>query len=1165
MSLAEVKLDDKYTLKEGRIYLNGTQALVRLALVQARVDKSKGLHTRGFVTGYRGSPLGAIDQAMEQAKSAVQEAGIVFTPGVNEDLAATAILGTQQINIVERAECEGVFALWYGKGPGVDRSGDAFKHGNLAGSAPLGGVLLLLGDDHTCKSSTTSHQSEFGMVDAMIPVVNPAGLGDIIPFGLFGLALSRFSGCWTSMKLVAETMDSSASITIAPDAGHFVKPNFDAPQGGLHIRWPDPPQEQERRLHLHKLRAVHAFARANRIDREEMRGLKKRIGIVTTGKSYLDVRQALELLGIDEARALEIGLSIYKVGLVWPLEPQGIRSFAEGHDTLLVVEEKRPLLEGQIKDLFYDLAPEKRPKIYGKSGPSGALWLPSHDDLTPTRIAGVIGKTILELIADAPISAALSEVETIEQKRQLAKPASVARSMYFCSGCPHSSSTKIPEGSRGMGGIGCHWMSLWMDRSISLYTHMGAEGANWIGQSPFVPTKHVFQNIGDGTYFHSGLLAIRANVAAKTNITYKILFNDAVAMTGGQKHDGPLSPDRIAWQVRAEGVERIAIVTEDLDRHSGVSYPRGTTLHDRDDIDEVQRELREVQGTSALIYDQTCASEKRRRQKRGTLADSPIRAMINEQVCEGCGDCSVKSNCVSVVPLDTEFGTKRRIHQSSCNKDLSCVKGFCPSFVTIEGGVLRKPEGSDLTALLAKPLPDAHQPTLDRPWNIFVAGVGGNGVVTIGAVLAMAAHLERKGCSTLDMIGMAQRGGPVTSHIRVAKSQSDLTAVRIPAQSSDLVLACDVVTVLGAESKALIGKDTTHIVLNSEETITGQFVRNRNARFDVSRLQSELADWSGTHTIETLNAGLIATSLLGDAIGANMIMVGYALQKGLIPISPLALEKAIDLNRVSVEMNKKALQIGRLLALDLKAVDHLLPTAKTVAAFAHRRLSQSLDETITRRVIFLTDYQNAAYGERYRATLSRVIHVEEKVTGSVGPLSEAVAKNLFHLMAIKDEYEVARLYSSASFKAQLNENFSDYRQIKVHLAPPLLAKRDPITGELRKMAFGPWIFKAFPLLAALKFLRGTVFDVFGKTEERRRERQWLADYENLISEVLESLTPINLEEAVALLSIPEEIKGFGHVREKAMALAATHLVQLKAEFYGAAMPVEKKEAFEAIG
>ena len=1148
VKLAEVMLDDKYALEEGRIFVNGTQAVVRLALVQSRVDKAKGLATRGYITGYRGSPLGGLDQALDGAKKRVAEAGIVFQPGINEDLAATAILGTQQINVIEKANCDGVFAIWYGKGPGVDRSGDAFKHGNLSGSAPHGGVLLLLGDDHTCKSSTTSHQSEFGMVDAMIPVLNPAGVSEIIPFGLFGVALSRFSGCWTAMKLVAETMDSSASVTIAPDAGQFVVPDFDAPQGGLHIRWPDPPQEQERRLHLHKLRAVHAFTRANRIDRVEMSGPGRKIGIVTTGKSYLDVRQALDMLGIDEVRAREIGVSLYKVGLVWPLEPDGIRAFAEGLDTVLVVEEKRPLIEGQMRELLYDLPADRRPKIYGKKGPDGSLWLPSHDDLTPTRVARVIGQTVLTSAADERLKAALVDIEARESARQLAKPASVARSMYFCSGCPHSTSTNVPDGSRAMGGIGCHWMSLWMDRSTSFYTHMGAEGANWIGQSPFVPTQHVFQNIGDGTYFHSGLLAIRANVAAKTNITYKILFNDAVAMTGGQKHDGQLSPDRIAWQVYAEGVERIAIVSEDPSRHSASQYPNNTTIHHRDDIDAVQRELREGKGTSALIYDQTCASEKRRRQKRGTMPDSNIRVLINEQVCEGCGDCSIKSNCVSVTPLDTEFGTKRRINQSSCNKDVSCVKGFCPSFVTVEGGTLRKPDRKDLSSLMADDLPTPVVAGLERPWNIFVTGIGGNGVVTIGAVLAMAAHLEGKGCSTLDMIGMAQRGGPVTSHLRFAKTQSDLTAVRIPAQASDLVLACDVVTALGQESKAVIGPGSTRILLNLEETITGQFVRNRDARFPVARLHQELADWAGKEQIETLDASHVSTVLLGDSIGANMIMVGFAVQKGLMPVSVEAIEKSIALNGVSVDMNTKALRLGRLLAIDPKAVDHLVPEAGAISALDHRRMSRSLDEIIARRTAFLTDYQNAAYGNRYRKTLATIIAAEQKVAGQPGALSEAAAKNLYHLMAIKDEYEVARLYSGAGFKAQLKETFSDYRAIRVHLAPPLLAKRDPVSGEPRKTAFGAWILKIFPLLAAMKILRGTAFDVFGHTEERKRERQWLSDYEAMLEEVAVHLTAENINQAITLLAVPQDIKGFGHVREKAMKAAALRVSALKEAF-----------------
>jgi indolepyruvate ferredoxin oxidoreductase len=1148
MSLKSVTLDDKYRFDESRVYLNGTQAIIRLALEQAKFDKERNFKTRGFVTGYRGSPLGAIDQAMDQARDKINEAGVVFRPGVNEDLAATAVLGTQQINLIEPSDYDGVFSLWYGKGPGVDRSGDALKHGNLSGTAPRGGVLLLLGDDHTCKSSTTSHQSEFAMVDAMIPVLNPSGVGEIISFGLYGIALSRFSGCWTAMKLVAETMDSSASIAANREPPNFIEPRLDTPEGGLHIRWPDTAQEQERRLHRHKLTAVHAFARANPIDRIEWINPNKRLGIVTTGKSYLDVRQALDILGIDEQRATELGLSIYKVGLVWPMEPEAIRNFGEGFQRLLIIEEKRPLLEGQIKDALYDLPSATRPEIYGKRGPDGEIWLPSHDDLSPARIALAIGRSLIDQIDDATLKDQIITLERLENEKALIKPASVQRTMYFCSGCPHSTSTRIPEGSRGMAGIGCHYMSLMMDRSTHFYTHMGAEGANWIGQSPFVKTPHIFQNIGDGTYFHSGLLAIRANVSAKTNITYKILFNDAVAMTGGQKHDGPLSPDRIAWQVHAEGVERIAVVADDPSRHESIQFPPGTTIHHRDEMDAVQRELREISGTTVIVYDQTCASEKRRRQKRGTMPEATTRAFIHEEVCEGCGDCSLKSNCVSITPLDTEFGIKRRINQSSCNKDLSCVKGFCPSFVTIEGGILRKPAISDLSNLLEQPLPDPVGPDLNRPWNIFVAGVGGNGVVTIGAVLAMAAHLEGKGCSTLDMIGMAQRGGAVTSHVRIAQEQSELTAVRIPAQSTDLLLASDIVTALGIESKGVIGSDKTRIILNTEETITGNFVRDRKARFRVNALTKELTHWIGRERIEALDASRISTVLLGDSIGANMFMVGYALQKGLIPLSVEAIERSIELNGASIRLNMMALRLGRLMAIDTKAIEAQMMLAVDPAVLDHRRLSQSIDEKIDRRADFLKAYQSEIYRRRYLATVEMVIETEKRVIGKEGRLTEAVALNLFHLMAIKDEYEIARLYSAKSFKAQLNETFSNYRKIRIHLAPPLLSKRNKANPEPLKFAFGSWIIGLFPLLSSLRFLRGSFIDPFGWTEERKRERQWRDDYEHLVNHVIKHVKAKNFEKAVELLSVPQEIKGFGHVREKAMTEAEAALRQLTREF-----------------
>jgi indolepyruvate ferredoxin oxidoreductase len=738
MNSTTASLDDKYRLDEGRVYMTGTQALVRLPLVQSRLDRKGGLNTAGFISGYRGSPLGGYDQALSQAKRFLDEAEVRFQPGVNEDLAATAVLGTQQINLFEDAKKAGVFSIWYGKGPGVDRSGDAFRHGNLAGSAPQGGVLLLAGDDHTCKSSTTSHQSEFALLDAMVPVLNPAGVGEIVDFGLYGFALSRYSGCWSALKLIAETVDSSASVDVASAAGRFVVPEFEMPRGGLGIRWPDTPQEQERRLHNLKIPAIGAFARANRVDRVVLGATRgARIGVVTTGKSYLDVRQALGLLGLADAHAAdELGVAVYKVGLVWPLEPEGLKAFASGCQDLVIVEEKRPLLEGQVKDILYGLPADLRPRVTGKRDPSGRVVLPAHDDLTPTMIARAIGAALLAQSDHARIQASMETLEARESSTSGVPPEAgagrdVLRTPYFCSGCPHNTSTRVPEGSRAMAGIGCSWMAQLMDRSTATYTHMGAEGANWIGQAPYVSTPHIFQNLGDGTYFHSGLLAIRAAVAARVNITYKILFNDAVAMTGGQPHDGQLTPARIANQVRAEGVERIVVVSDDPTKYSGEflppqGFPPGVTFHDRDELDHQQRLLREWQGVSVLIYDQTCAAEKRRRRKRGTMPDPDRRVVINELVCEACGDCSIKSNCLSVMPLDTEFGAKRRVDQSSCNKDFSCLKGFCPSFVTVEGGKLRRSKVADLSAFDALALPDPSSRFHgSNPVNILVTGVGG--------------------------------------------------------------------------------------------------------------------------------------------------------------------------------------------------------------------------------------------------------------------------------------------------------------------------------------------------------------------------------------------------------------------------------------------------------
>ncbi len=1134
MAVPAVSLDDKYLLEDGRIYVTGTQALVRLPMVQRWRDRAAGLDTAGFVTGYRGSPLGGLDHGFGQARRFAELNEIRFMPGLNEDIAATAVLGTQQINLLEKANKQGVFSMWYGKGPGVDRSGDAFRHGNLAGSAPHGGVLLLAGDDHTCKSSTTSHQSEYALMDAMIPVLNPAGVQEILDFGLYGWALSRYSGCWASLKLIAETVDSSASIDVGRDRVAFEAPlDFDKPAGGLNIRWPDTPQEQERRLHNFKLPAALAFARANRIDRVALGGPRRRLGIVTTGKSYLDVRQALEELGISEGRALELGISIYKVGMVWPLEPEGLAAFAAGLEELLIVEEKRPLLEGQIKDILYNMPADRRPRVFGKRDGENRIVLPAHDDLTAVQIARAIAARILPFIGDEALVARIGRLSDVDAGK-LAGLAPVQRTPYFCSGCPHNTSTRVPEGSRALAGIGCHWMSQAMDRNTATYTHMGGEGANWIGQAPYVPTRHVFQNLGDGTYFHSGLLAIRAAIAARINITYKILFNDATAMTGGQRHDGTLNPQRITNQLRAEGVERIAVVSDDIEKYAGQEpFAAHVTVHHRDELDAVQRELREVEGVSAIVYDQTCAAEKRRRRKRDPKPRVERRVVINELVCEGCGDCSKKSNCLSVTPVETEFGRKRRIDQSSCNEDFSCVKGFCPSFVTIEGVKPRRPRNVDPRAIAARPIVEPAPFVLDRPWNVLVTGIGGTGVITIGAILAMAAHLEGKGCSTLDMAGMAQKGGPVTTHLRFAPQPADLPAVRISMRAADGVLGCDLVVAAGKEALGVIGKGTTRVVLNSQETITGAFIRDPDFKVQGLGLTDIVRDVAGREQVETVAATQLATSLLGDSIATNLFMVGYAWQRGLIPLASASIDSAIALNGAAVELNRTAFRLGRLAAADPAAIEALLPKRPAAAAPG----PQSLDETVARRTAFLTAYQNARYAARYADFVAQVRRREKTATGAEGPLSEAVARYVFKLMAYKDEYEVARLYTDGSFRRQLAETFDGNGRMTFHLSPPLLARKDPNTGEPAKMTFGPWMMKAFGVLAKFRGLRGTALDPFGYTAERRAERALIGEYRRHVEAALATLSPASHAAAVAVAEVPEQIRGYGPIKERSIGKA----------------------------
>lgn len=1138
MSLAEIRLDDKYRLATGHLYLTGTQALTRLPMLQKQRDAAFGLNTACFISGYRGSPLGGLDKSLWDAREYLKENHIHFQPGVNEELGATAVWGSQQANLFPGARYDGVFAMWYGKGPGVDRSGDVFKHGNSAGVSKHGGVLVLAGDDHGCKSSTIAHQSEHAFIAASMPVLNPANVQEVLDYGIIGWELSRYSGCWVALKTIAENVDSSAVVDVDPLRIQIKIPeDFQLPEDGVHIRWPDPPLAQEKRLNVYKIYAARAFALANNLNQVKLDSPNPRLGIITTGKSYLDVRQALDDLGLDEALCAKVGLRVLKVGMSWPLEPVSVHGFAEGLDEILVVEEKRSIIEDQLTGQLYNWPVGKRPRVVGEFDEQGNSLLPNLAELTPAMIARVIAKRLAPIYSSPTIEERLAFLDA-KEKALAAPKHTTARTPHFCSGCPHNSSTKVPEGSRALGGIGCHYMTQWMDRSTDTFTQMGGEGATWIGQAPFTDTPHVFQNLGDGTYFHSGHLALRAAVAAGVNITYKILYNDAVAMTGGQPIDGELRIDQLSQQVHAEGVKRIALVSDEPDKYpTRATFAPGVTFHHRRELDAVQRELREVKGCSVILYDQTCATEKRRRRKRGKLVDPAKRAFINPAVCEGCGDCSVKSNCLSVLPLETELGRKREIDQNACNKDFSCLEGFCPSFVTVHGGSLRKPEAVGLGALFIA-LPEPKQPALNRPWNILLPGVGGSGVTTVGALLGMAAHIEGKGCTVLDQAGLAQKFGPVITHIRIAARQSDIYAVRIAAGETDLLLGCDLVVSSSEEALAKLNDKIAHAVINSHEAATAEFTRNPDAQVPGASMREALSEAVGEGKTRFVDATRLATRLLGDSIATNLFMLGYAYQQGLVPVSAEALNKAIELNGVSVQLNQQAFLWGRRAAHDLAAVEKL--AAPKVVEAPH---CSTLEEIVADRVQRLTAYQNAAYAERYRELVERVRKVD---TDAQQHLSKAVARYYFKLLAYKDEYEVARLYSDATFRKQLEAQFEGDYQLQFHLAPSWLSKPDAVTGQPRKRSFGPWMLKAFGVLARFKFLRGSALDPFGHSAERRLERELIEEYEANVAYLLGELNAGNYRTAVALAEIPEQVRGYGHVKEAALAKAREQASQLKA-------------------
>jgi indolepyruvate ferredoxin oxidoreductase len=1171
-ALETVTLDDKYSLDYGRAFMSGVQALVKLPMLQRLRDSLQGKNTAGFISGYRGSPLGGYDQALWKASKYLKAQHIVFQPGVNEELAATALWGTQQLGFSPPGtnRFDGVFGIWYGKGPGVDRCSDVFKHANMAGTTPWGGVIAVAGDDHISKSSTAAHQSDHIFKACGLPVFFPANVQEILDLGLHAFAMSRYSGVWAGMKTIQEIVESSSTAMIDPERVQIRIPtDFQMPPGGVHIRWPDHALDQEARLFDYKWYAALAYIRANRLNYNAVEGPNDRLGLIASGKAWNDTRQALVDLGLDDATCRQLGIRVHKVGVVWPLEAQITREFATGLREILVIEEKRQVIEYQLKEELYNWRADVRPHVLGKfnevagdfsggewsmANPSAHTLLRANADLSPALIAKAIAQRVKKLGLDSHMEARIdAQLAILEAKERSMKAIEVRgvqgadRQPWFCSGCPHNTSTKVPEGSRAMAGIGCHFMATWMDRSTVGFTQMGGEGVPWVGQAPFTTDQHIFANLGDGTYFHSGLLAVRQSIAAGVNITYKILYNDAVAMTGGQpvgeRPEGH-SVVQIAQSMRAEGAARITIVTDEPEKYDGVQHlPEGIAIQHRDRLDLIQREFRELKGTTVIIYDQTCATEKRRRRKRGTLVDPAKRVVINELVCEGCGDCGVQSNCLSVEPLETEFGRKRTINQSTCNKDYSCTKGFCPSFITVEGGQLKKKaKGKAASPFELGALPEPVFAPMDAAngnvWGIVVAGVGGTGVITIGQLIGTAAHIEGKGIVTQDAGGLAQKGGATWSHVLIAASQDDIRTTRVSMAAADLIIGCDPLVTVSKETTLRMRAGRTHVAINSHGTPTAAFVKNANWANPSEACVAEIVQTVGEAGVGAFDADGAATRLMGDSIYTNPMMLGYAWQKGWIPLARESLTRAMELNAVAVDNNKAAFEWGRRAAHDWASVQAQMAPAQVVE-FKKR---ETVEHLVARRVEFLTGYQNASYAQTYQAFVQKVQAAEaaafEGAPGAPGKttLTEAVARYLFKLMAYKDEYEVARLHTDTAFLDKVNGMFEGDFKLNYHLAPPMIAKKNE-KGELLKQPFGPWMLGAFRLLARLKGLRGTPLDIFGKTDERRTERALIGQYRASVEEVLQSLTAANHATAVEIARIPEQIKGYGHVKERHLVAA----------------------------
>ena len=1122
--MQNVSLEDKYELNKGRIFVNGTQVLVKLPFIQKKIDLLNGLNTSGFISGYRGSPLGAYDKALWQAKTYLKKNDIMFSPGLNEDLAATAVWGTQQPNLISDSNNDGVFSIWYGKGPGVDRSGDAFKHGNSAGTSKNGGVLLLLGDDHTAKSSTLAHQSEYAMLDAQIPILNPSNLQDLLEYGIFGWHLSRFSGLWVSLKCITTTIDSSSSIDIDISKLNFQKPVINKNLGNVNIRIPDVILEQETRITDLKIPAAINFATLNNINKVIFNEGKKHLGIISTGKAFSDTMDCLKNLNIDQKKAEKLGIHLLKVGMTWPLESKKIEDFSRNMREVIVIEEKRDFLETNIKNILYNK--KNMPKsIVGKLDENGNRLIKEGYEINKTDLKYVL---ISRIEKTCKVDLKILSTSYQSSVKKVSKKNKIERTPYFCSGCPHNTSTKVPDGSKAMAGIGCHFMAAWMNRKTSLFTHMGAEGANWIGMAPFVKEKHIFQNIGDGTFNHSGTLAIRAAVNANVNITYKILYNDAVAMTGGQPVDGMPTTEQITHQLYGEGVNKIAIVTDEVLKYKNFkNLAKGTSIHDRKELDKLQKQFRTIKGVTVIIYDQTCATEKRRRRKRGLLEDPNKRIFINHLVCEGCGDCSVESNCISVEPMKTIYGTKRKINQSTCNKDYSCASGFCPSFTEIKGGTIIKKSSSKILD------PDNEFKNLKSPkkysfkdnevYNILVTGIGGTGVVTIGALIGMAAHIEKKGITVLDQVGIAQKGGAVLSHIKLAKDPSAIHSPQISDGTTNLLLGCDMVVSASNEINKLLNNKKTNSIINDHEAPLSQSVLDPNYSYSGSLTKSLIKNKS----IKTnfLNATELAKNIFGDTILSNIFLVGYAFQKGLIPISVKAIKEAIKLNAINVEENISAFNWGRLASED---INHVLEKTKISDNNLNKKLP--LSQLINKRYQELIKYQNEKYAAKYLKLIKLVQKKELALKEKNLEMTKLVVNTLYKIMAYKDEFEVARLYTDGRFKQYLKENFEGAFKIGIYLSPPILNLIDKKTNKPKKILFSSKVFVLFKILNKFKFLRNTFLNPFRYSTERKKERELIKKFENNLNYLLNKVNKTNYKKCLEILNLFNNVKGYGHVK-----------------------------------